>query len=234
MKNLLYILVVFNLISCGGGGGDDTPPPPPVQENRTPTAPNLTAPADELLCVDNTVTFEWSASTDADGDAITYEIQIATDNGFNTIVESKSISSTSISVSLQDDTAYYWRVKAKDTENASSGYSTTFKFYTYGIGVENHLPYAPGLEAPLLNAVVNPDSGKVLLKWNASDVDTNDTLTYDVYFGTDNPPTGDPATTSNKELEVDIEASKSYFWKVVVKDNNGGITIGQVWAFKTD
>lgn len=234
MKKLLYILLAFNLVSCGGGGSDDTPAPPPPQANRAPTTPSLTAPTNDLLCVDNTVTFEWSASTDADGDTISYEIQVATDNAFNTISESRSVSTTSTSITLDDDKAYYWRVKATDPENASSAYSSVYKFYTYGIGVENHLPFAPELESPSLHAVVQTDTGKVVLKWNASDVDTEDTLTYDVYFGTNNPPSGDPVAVSTNELEVDITASTTYFWKVAVKDNNGGITIGQLWTFKTD
>ena len=234
MRKIISILFAINLVSCGGGGGDDTPPPPQPQVNRAPTAPSLVAPADELLCVDNTVSFQWNASTDPDGDNLTYEIQVSTDNGFNAIAESKTLSGTTTSFTLEDDKAYYWRVKASDPENASSGYSTVFKFYTYGIGVENHLPYAPELESPALHSIVQPDTGKVVLKWNASDVDTGDTLSYEVYFGTSNPPEGDPHTVSTNQLEVDIIASTIYFWKVVVKDDKGGITIGQIWTFTTD
>jgi hypothetical protein len=73
------------------------------------------------------------------------------------------------------------------------------------------------------------------LEWNESDVDDNDTLIFDVYFGIPNPPTakiGDNQTV--KTLDVNVDASKSYYWKVVVKDNNEGETIGQIWNFKTD
>ena len=60
----------------------------------------------------------------------------------------------------------------------------------------------------------------VTLQWTASDADTSDILTYDVYFGTENQPT--------------IVTSATYYWKIVVKDNKGGQTIGQVWIFTTD
>jgi hypothetical protein len=63
----------------------------------------------------------------------------------------------------------------------------------------------------------------------------NDPLTYDVYFGTDNPPTvvlsPDQSETT---ISKDLDPSTNYYWKIVVKDNNGGQTIGQTWNFKTD
>ena len=86
---------------------------------------------------------------------------------------------------------------------------------------------------PALNA--NIQTTTTALEWNASDVDTSDALTYDVYFGTVNPPTNKQGDNiSAKTLNVDVTASKNYYWKVVVKDNKGGKTIGQVWNFVTD
>ena len=73
------------------------------------------------------------------------------------------------------------------------------------------------------------------LEWNASDVDTSDALTFDVYFGTDNPPTEKIGNNQTmKTLDLDLVSSTNYYWKVVVKDNSGGESIGQVWNFKTD
>ncbi|MDO9038015.1 MAG: hypothetical protein Q7U59_06685 [Lutibacter sp.] len=75
----------------------------------------------------------------------------------------------------------------------------------------------------------------VNLQWTAIDVDTNDTLTYDVYFGTVNPPTAIvSANQSEKTYSASLLASKTYYWKVTVKDNKGGQTVGQVWSFTTD
>ena len=73
------------------------------------------------------------------------------------------------------------------------------------------------------------------LEWNASDVDTSDALTFDVYFGTANPPTEKIGNNqTEKTLDVDLVSSTDYFWKVVVKDNYGGEAVGQIWNFKTD
>ncbi|MDO9274015.1 MAG: hypothetical protein Q7T92_00515, partial [Lutibacter sp.] len=75
----------------------------------------------------------------------------------------------------------------------------------------------------------------VTLAWTASDVDTSDSLTYDVYFGTVNPPTAIvSASQSASTLTKTVSASTTYYWKVAVKDGKGGQTIGQVWNFTTD
>jgi len=233
MKKFLYITVLGSFLwSCGGGGGGDTPPDP-TPTNKAPSTPTLVYPTNNLLCIENPVTCQWNAATDPEGDAITYQIEVAQNSTFT--VDKQTFNGTSLtqSVPLQEDKAYYWRVKATDAKNASSSYSQTYQFYTYGEGVTNHLPFAPELVKPALNSVVQTTS--TTLEWTASDVDTNDTLTYDVFFGTTNPPTTQQASNqAATTLNVNLNAATNYFWYVVVKDNNGGETVGQVWDFKTD
>lgn len=232
MKRLLFSLALsFSLVSCGGGG--DTPPPPPPPTNTAPSTPTLVYPTNNLLCINNAVQFQWNTSTDAQGDAITYQIQVAKDSQFSQIAHTLTGSTTSRSISLEKGVAYYWRVKATDSKNASSSYSSVFQFYTEGVGVTNYLPFSPELVSPTLNSVVQTTD--TTLEWTASDVD-NDPLTFDVYFGTDNPPTAKVADSqSGLSYQVTgLTASTDYYWKVVVKDDKNGQTIGQVWSFKTD
>lgn len=233
MKNSIYLSIICLVFAaCGSGGGDDPVTPPPA--NTAPTVPVLTTPADNKLCLDNNVSFQWNASTDEQKDAIVYQIQIAKDNAFAQIVNTLDNSSLSTSaLALEKNTAYYWRVKATDSKGLASAYSSTFKFYTAGTAVVNHLPFAPELIAPVINAVLSTSSAT--LTWNASDVDTADVLTYDVYFGTANPPTAKVSeNTSSKSFEVTLQSTTQYYWRIVVKDNKGGETIGQVWKFKTN
>ena len=125
-------------------------------------------------------------------------------------------------------------MKATDSENASSAYSATFSFYTEAEAVANHLPFLPQLVQPEMNAIVN--SSSAILKWTAADVDANDVLVYDVYCGTANLPTvkvGSNVTTTSLTVNS-LQATTNYYWKVVVKDNKGGETIGQIWNFKTN
>ena len=230
MKKFIYTLVLsFLLWSCGGGGSDN---PPAI--NNAPTAPTLIDPTNNLLCIENPVNCKWNASTDLDpGDVITYQIEVAENSAFTQGIQTFNGTSLTQSVPLLEDVAYYWRVKATDGEDSSS-YSSVFKFYTYGEGVTNHLPFTPELVGPELNSVVQTTTAN--LQWIADDVDTTDTLTYDVYFGTDKNNLSEESTnltTTNFETSA-LEASTTYYWKVIVKDGQGGQTIGQIWNFITD
>jgi hypothetical protein len=57
-----------------------------------------------------------------------------------------------------------------------------------------------------------------------------------VYLDTVNPPTTVISANQSGDLFTTptLNAATNYYWKIVVKDNNGGQTIGQIWNFKTD
>ena len=231
MKKYLYLILVVNFLIACGGSGDDLESIA-VVENKTPSIPVLMAPVNNLLCTDNTVTFNWGSSLDLDGDTINYTMQIATDNLFLQIVLDTNIKETKTTFTLDKGKAYYWRVKATDSKNESSSFSSIFQFYTEGIASENHSPFSPGLVSPKLSSVVQTTTAT--LEWTASDVD-DDTLVFDIFFGTQNPPLQKlSANQSETILNVEVASSKEYFWKVVVKDSKGAQSIGQVWNFKTD
>lgn len=231
MKKFIYLSIIgFSLVSCGGGSDD---PATPEVANVAPTVPTLIAPVDNKLCVSNTVPFQWGLSTDENKDAITYQVQVSKDNTFSQVVKTLEATTNSASTELEKNTAYYWRIKATDSKGLSSNFSSTFKLYTAGEAVVNHLPFAPELVQPVINSTLGTTTAT--LKWNAADVDATDVLSYDVYFGTTNPPTAKVSeNTSSTSFDVTLETSKEYFWKVVVKDNKGGETVGQVWKFKTN
>jgi hypothetical protein len=232
VKKFLYTAVIsIALGSCGGG---DNPKPSPPVENKVPTTPILVAPINGKLCIDNSVNFQWNTSTDPDGDAITYQIQVAKNNQFSPITHTLTGSTTNQSISLEKGIAYYWRVKATDSKSLSSAYATVFNFYTEGIGESNHLPFSPELVKPVLNSIIKTTTAT--LEWSASDVDATDVLTFDVFFGTVNPPItkiGNKQTAKTLNV-LNLVSSTNYYWKVVVKDNIGGEAIGQIWNFKTD
>ena len=233
MKKFIYIAAIsFGLGSCGGGGGDEPTPPPVV--NTAPTVPTLSAPVNTVLCIDNVVNFQWNASTDSQSDAITYQIEVSKNAQFNPLAHNVTSTTASKSITLEKGVAYYWRVKATDNKSAASNYSATFTLYTEGVGITNHLPFSPVLVSPALNSVQS--AATINLQWTASDVDTSDTLTYDVYFGTDkdNLAIVSPTNQSANSLSRTVAASTKYYWKVTVKDGKGGQTIGQVWNFTTD
>jgi len=225
MKRYIFILIGSILFSCSGSD-DDGPTPTPT--NTAPSVPTKVYPDNGLLCSDNPLDFSWNASTDPDNDSVTYSVQVATNEQFSTDIQTKSSSQTNTTFTLEKGVAYYWRVRAIDSKNKNSDYSTIWKFYTEGEGISNYSPYTPTLISPTLNeTIVNVTT---ILEWSSSDVD-NDPLVYDVYFGETNPPTLVEENTSNTTYNVDLETTRTYYWKIVVKDDKGGQTIGQVWSF---
>ena len=219
---------LFILCSCGGSDDETT-----IEDiNEAPTVPILVYPSNNLLCIENGIDFQWNASTDVNEDIIDYTIQVSTDSQFNSIDFTENVPLTSQFFTLSKGVVYYWRVKATDINNASSDYSLVNSFITEGDGVSNHLPFPPELINPALSSVVN--DGSVVLEWSASDVD-EDPLTFDIYLGTENPPTN--IISENQTdifLNVSTISQTIYYWKVVVKDNNGAQTIGQTWSFSTN
>jgi hypothetical protein len=231
MKHTFILGLIILLFSCGGSGDDEiNPTPAPNSENMEPTVPNLIAPEDGLLCTDNPLSFSWSTATDPQGDSITYEIQVATNNSFSSNLQSNTSSGTTTNFTLLKGVAYYWRVRAKDNKNNSSSYSTIRKYYTEGEGVSNYLPYAATLIKPELNTTIIENSTS--LEWSSSDVD-NDPLIYDIYFGNVNPPPLVEENSAATNYTVTLETNTIYYWKINTKDDQEGKAIGQVWSFQT-
>ncbi|MFC2110598.1 fibronectin type III domain-containing protein [Bacteroidota bacterium] len=228
---ITLVIVILTMISCGGGGSTSE-----VEEeldvNTAPTIPSQVYPLNNTVCIDNNIIFEWNASTDAEGNRISYKIEISENSSFSPILETQTSFSESKLINLTKGKSFYWRIKAIDSQSAESDYSAVSQFLTEGDGISNHLPFAPTLVAPELNAEI--DGTSTTLSWSASDVD-NDALVFDVYLDTNADPTtkvvtDQSATTYNA---TGLTAATTYYFKVVVKDGKGGISIGQIWSFIT-
>ena len=72
------------------------------------------------------VVLNWTASTGATA----YDVQVATDNSFNNVISSGTVTSTSYSISdLLNTSTYYWRVLPKN-DGCQGAYSTANNFGT--------------------------------------------------------------------------------------------------------
>jgi len=86
-----------------------------LTNTRAPDAPSLLQPDDEVAGNQSTPHFTWSSPDYAEG----YEIEIATDTGFASIVEEDDtidVAEFMSSLGLDED-VYYWRVRAKNRVN---------------------------------------------------------------------------------------------------------------------
>jgi hypothetical protein len=114
----------------------------------------------------------------------------------------------------------YWQVFAINAEGITPG--PVWKF-TLG----PPMPGAPALPSPsdAGTAGLNP-----VLTWNAADA-----TSYDVYFGTSDPP---PLVSSDQSASSYVPAgplidTTTYFWQIVARNVSGSAT-GAVWSFTAD
>ncbi len=101
---------------------------------------------------------------------------------------------------------------------------------------ENHPPWAPNTPYPGDQAVRVVVKSGVALGWAGDDPDVLDTVTYDLYWGTD------PASLTLIAQDIDapqysmtgLVSGISYYWQIIARDNHGLETDGSVWSFTTD
>jgi len=71
------------------------------------------------------------------------------------------------------------------------------------------------------------------LTWTGSDPD-NDDLTYDIYFGTNNPPSKIVSKHANSSYYIEnLINLTTYYWEIVAWDEHGLSTTGPIWSFTT-
>lgn len=77
---------------------------------------------------------------------------------------------------------------------------------------------------------------KPTFTWSAATSPDASAVSYDVYLGTNNPPTTTIASDLNNTiyaLEDNLDFETIYYWKVVAKNSNGNKTESSVSSFKT-
>jgi hypothetical protein len=133
------------------------------------------------------------------------------------------------------DTGYFGQ------ETADEGYILTGRTDSYGSGghdvwlirieSDNCPPYEPSEPIPENNSV-NVDIA-TNISWTGGDPEEN-TVTYDVYFGTSSPP---PLVSENQLSNVYVpgllEYDTDYYWKIISTDEFGLLTEGPIWIFTT-
>jgi len=101
--------------------------------NHNPTTPGLSSPADGATLT-NPVTFSWSASSDQDGDTVTYVVRGAESGApYRALCTPSPATSTSCAVTLSPTGVQYaWYVLASDGRGGSA--SSVTRFFTLNAG----------------------------------------------------------------------------------------------------
>lgn len=231
-KNSLLALLAIVVFSCGGSDEETGAPGSglPIAPNEAPSSTQLVYPSANLLCIDNNITFEWTAATDPENNPISYDLIIAKNSNLTSeIVEQVTVTGVTRTFTLEREVAYYWRVTPKDNFGALGTPSPTYAFYTQGTGVSNYAPFTASLNSPAQGSSIT--AGSVDLDWTGGDANAGDTLTYDVYLGETMTPALLQADVTAEMLNTTVNAATTYYWRVDTTDDSGVKTIGQLWSF---
>ncbi len=100
-----------------------------VAQNQPPTVPVLNNPSERMASTTTTPVFSWAASTDPEGDAITYDIEVRDSSGaLWASVSGVTGTVTSIGSELTNRETYTWRARATDAAGAASELSPENRF----------------------------------------------------------------------------------------------------------
>ena len=195
-------------------------------QNLAPTVPQLNAPENNsIMPVDLfTHNLNWSNSTDAEGDAITYFLQIWNETAMsNLLYANNSITETTNTtgdlVTFPNETkSYYWRVLAMDSL-ANSSWSELWN-------ISINITFQPN-RAPFNIQIVPPSPANNSIMTNsthtynctAEDLD-NDILHYENYLDTSNPPTTLIANETGSSTNITTDGLN--WWRCRAVDGKGG------------
>ena len=123
--------------------------------------------------------------------------------------------------------SYQVKANAKDIYGKQSDWSMVLS-----VTMTNRAPSQPSFPTPqhaATNVPINP-----ALSWTGADPD-GDIVTYEVYFGTMNPPPKIVDNQSDSSFHPGtVQYQTTYYWKIISWDSFGSSTSSPVWSFTTE
>lgn len=219
-SGLNYNTTYYWRVKAKANGGDESSFSNTFMFKTTVNAPTLNTPANNTFCVALNGNLTWNSVAGATA----YEVQIATDNAFANVFTQNLNNTTTIFAytGLNNNTVYYWRVKAKNADGAGS-YSSVYSFTT--------VLAAPSLTSPANNAMSIALNGT--LTWGT----VAGATAYEVLVATDAAFTNVILTDLNVATTTKALASltnnTSYYWKVRAKNANCTGDYSNTFNFET-
>jgi hypothetical protein len=101
---------------------------------------------------------------------------------------------------------------------------------------QNYPPNPPSDPLPADGAVHIVTDPSIALTWSGSDPNSEDTLTYDLYWGTsaDSLSLVAQDITDATYSMTGLAGGVSYYWQIIAKDNGGLEASGPVWSFTSE
>ncbi len=206
-----------------------TNPAPP--ENNAPNIPSNPFPTDSAA--DQKVQYihlAWTGGDPDAGDNVFYKLYLDTVNPPKNMIAERLPSNSYFASGLADGKTYYWCIYATDGKAVTHG--PVWHFTTKESPVINNPPHVPSNPTPLDS--VTDQSTSLVLSWSGGDPDTIDTVLYDIYLGTSNPPITRIATNLSIPTLIyqNLDIGITYYWYISATDRKK-TTTGPIWRFNT-
>lgn len=199
-----------------------------IYPNSPPNTPSYLNPPNHEKNVDINDNLQWICS-DPEGDSLTYDVYFGTVSNLKLVSIDQHLTFYDPPGAMDYNTKYYWEIVAKDEFGASST-GPIWDFTT--LDNPNNPPFIPSHPNPE-NGSINITTN-IVLNWIGGDPDVNDTVTYDVYFGSIPPFEKIASNISNTSIDPGLLTNGlTYFWNIVSWDNHGLSTNSPSWHFTT-
>jgi hypothetical protein len=199
--------------------------------SNAPSIPNIVSPQDTSEITDLQPTLVIENSTDPDADPVTYAFEVYENEaminlvaGQSDVSEGTENTSWTVSQELNDNTWYYWRVRASDGIGSSA-----WAYGSFFVNTANDPPNAFNISSPGDGSEVDTVT-PVLEVTNSVDVDEDELMyTFKVYADSglsilvasgENIPEGTSGSTS-WTVESPLDDNTWYFWQAITTDEHG-------------
>lgn len=197
--------------------------------NQAPSVPVLASPVNGVVRYSSDDNYStWAASTDPDGDGVTYVYESSFVSDFSNIaLESSTGSDTQIQNGLEPEGVYYWHVKAVDEHGLASDWSET-----RSIVIDNTAPGRFDLLTPEDGATLTSSSFD---KFDWDDATDDNGITYSIAFYRDDDLLSSTSDLTTSEWTPALSLEEGiYDWIVWATDAAGNETSTEVWTFVID
>jgi len=180
---------------------------------EAPTVPVLTYPIDDETAASLTPTLQWAESTDPDGDAITYDLEVYDEGGALVtstagVVGNGTTAEWTVDVALAEDAWYDWTVRAVDDTQAESAWAAQEGFF---VSESNGAPSDSLFLDPLDGQSVASLSPELVATESVDPEGTDVTYTFEVdtavTFDSPNAASTTVSGTGSGSVSWDLEAA---------------------------
>ena len=217
---MLAVILIF--IVCGKNGEG-----PETVTNVPPGIPSNPNPQNGATDQSIDVNLSWTCVDQDENDTLTCEVYLGTQT--EPPYQHDINGTTYEPGTLTPNTTYYWKIVAKDNhDNSTAG--PIWQFTTSE--VPNSSPNQPQNPDPANGQ--NGVSVTEVLRWDCTDPDIADQLTYNVYFGLASDSLELVSDhQQNESYTPELEVATTYYWRITAFDMHGEYTEGPIWNFTT-